>query len=74
MTYNRRIAIAAKLIEAGLATEKDALKMVTVLSKHPKISKKFFIKFGIMETAQELNIDEVFDILEEHIDIIIRSK
>jgi hypothetical protein len=74
MTYNRRLSIAEKLIEAGLATEKDAMKMITVLSKHPKIAKKFFKKFGIIDSEADLNVDEVFDIIESHIDIIIRSK
>jgi hypothetical protein len=76
MTYNRRKKVADKLIEAGLATEKDAFKMVTVIAKHPKIALKFFKKFNIveLEVIEELTEDDIFDILETKIDDVIRSK
>jgi 3-methyladenine DNA glycosylase Tag len=76
MTYNRRRNLANKLEEAGLATEKESMKIVTVLSKKPKIALKFFLRFNVIEESKiaEMTEEDIFKILEEKIDEILRSR
>lgn len=76
MTYNKRRALADKLIEAGLTTEKDSMKIVTVLMKKPKIALKFFKRFNVVEESRlaEMTEDDIFNLLEEKVDELIRSK
>lgn len=76
MTYNKRRKLADKLIEAGLTTEKDSMKIVTVLMKKPKIALKFFKKFNIVEESiiAEMTEEDIFNILEQKVDEVIRSK
>jgi hypothetical protein len=76
MTYNKRRTLADKLIEAGLTTEKDSMKIVTVLMKKPKIALKFFKRFNVVEESRlaEMTEDDIFNLLEEKVDEVIRSK